>query len=422
MLQTRNAKRPRAGGRARRGGHGGRGRADARRGAAAHRRRQARRAAAPDVRPELLLRAAGDAACRPRPGAAKGSDRVHRRRGGRAGRGRQGGDPRAAVHRGRGRRRASTRRAGSSPRRAARPRTRRWSRAAWAGRAWRARRELEIDLEARTVSVDGTRLEAGRPDRDRRHDGRGHDRGRAARGAGDQQALRHGARLGRRSCGGWACARTPTRPTTRARAREFGAEGIGLCRTEHMFMEADRQPKMRAMIMADDRGGAAGGARGAPAAPARRLRGHLRGDGGAARSRSGCSTRRCTSSSPSKSELLVERERLRRADDAERIAELEQAPRARARAGGGEPDARHARLPARRSCYPEIYEMQVRAIVGAALAVRERSRRGADRRDHDPAGRLRAGAGADARAGRARGRAHRRGCGRRSAAGVRSGR
>src|SRR3954452_12624999 len=35
------------------------------------------------------------------------------------------------------------------------------------------------------------------------------------------------------------------------RAREFGAEGIGLCRTEHMFMAADRQPKMRAMIMAE---------------------------------------------------------------------------------------------------------------------------------------------------------------------------
>jgi len=34
------------------------------------------------------------------------------------------------------------------------------------------------------------------------------------------------------------------------RARDFGAEGIGLCRTEHMFMAADRQPKMRAMIMA----------------------------------------------------------------------------------------------------------------------------------------------------------------------------
>jgi pyruvate,orthophosphate dikinase len=36
-------------------------------------------------------------------------------------------------------------------------------------------------------------------------------------------------------------------------ARQLGAEGIGLCRTEHMFMAADRQPKMRAMIMADTR-------------------------------------------------------------------------------------------------------------------------------------------------------------------------
>jgi pyruvate, orthophosphate dikinase len=40
-------------------------------------------------------------------------------------------------------------------------------------------------------------------------------------------------------------------PADAAKAREFGAEGIGLCRTEHMFMAADRQPKMRAMIMAE---------------------------------------------------------------------------------------------------------------------------------------------------------------------------
>ena len=39
-------------------------------------------------------------------------------------------------------------------------------------------------------------------------------------------------------------------PADARRARAFGAEGIGLCRTEHMFMAADRQPKMRAMIMA----------------------------------------------------------------------------------------------------------------------------------------------------------------------------
>ncbi len=35
-------------------------------------------------------------------------------------------------------------------------------------------------------------------------------------------------------------------------ARKFGAEGIGLCRTEHMFFAADRLPHMQAMILARD--------------------------------------------------------------------------------------------------------------------------------------------------------------------------
>ncbi len=39
-------------------------------------------------------------------------------------------------------------------------------------------------------------------------------------------------------------------PEDARKAREFGAEGIGLCRTEHMFMAEDRMPKVRAMIMA----------------------------------------------------------------------------------------------------------------------------------------------------------------------------
>jgi pyruvate, orthophosphate dikinase len=42
-------------------------------------------------------------------------------------------------------------------------------------------------------------------------------------------------------------------PEDARKARELGAQGIGLCRTEHMFMAQDRQPKMRAMIMALDR-------------------------------------------------------------------------------------------------------------------------------------------------------------------------
>jgi pyruvate,orthophosphate dikinase len=38
-------------------------------------------------------------------------------------------------------------------------------------------------------------------------------------------------------------------------ARQFGAEGIGLCRTEHMFFEGDRIVAMREMILADDEAG-----------------------------------------------------------------------------------------------------------------------------------------------------------------------
>jgi len=38
-------------------------------------------------------------------------------------------------------------------------------------------------------------------------------------------------------------------------ARQFGAEGIGLCRTEHMFFEGDRIKAVRQMILAKDKAG-----------------------------------------------------------------------------------------------------------------------------------------------------------------------
>jgi pyruvate,orthophosphate dikinase len=44
-------------------------------------------------------------------------------------------------------------------------------------------------------------------------------------------------------------------PADAARARSFGAEGIGLCRTEHMFFEADRIEWIRKMILAKDGAG-----------------------------------------------------------------------------------------------------------------------------------------------------------------------
>jgi pyruvate, orthophosphate dikinase len=44
-------------------------------------------------------------------------------------------------------------------------------------------------------------------------------------------------------------------PDDAAKAREFGAQGIGLCRTEHMFMAEDRLPVVREMILAADEHG-----------------------------------------------------------------------------------------------------------------------------------------------------------------------
>jgi pyruvate, orthophosphate dikinase len=40
-------------------------------------------------------------------------------------------------------------------------------------------------------------------------------------------------------------------PVDAQRARDYGAEGIGLCRTEHMFFEAERLPFVQKMIMTD---------------------------------------------------------------------------------------------------------------------------------------------------------------------------
>jgi len=44
-------------------------------------------------------------------------------------------------------------------------------------------------------------------------------------------------------------------PGDAKQARDFGAEGIGLCRTEHMFFESERIQVVREMILADDEAG-----------------------------------------------------------------------------------------------------------------------------------------------------------------------
>ena len=55
---------------------------------------------------------------------------------------------------------------------------------------------------------------------------------------------------GFRRLGVWANA---DYPADAQRARRFGAQGIGLCRTEHMFFESERLPVVRSMILAANR-------------------------------------------------------------------------------------------------------------------------------------------------------------------------
>ena len=95
----------------------------------------------------------------------------------------------------------------------------------------------------------------GRLHRDRRHQRRDHDRRRPAGRGPYRRPVRDGPALGRRAAPGRHTGERGHARGRRAARTEFGAEGIGLCRTEHMFMAADRQPKMRAMIMAGDEAG-----------------------------------------------------------------------------------------------------------------------------------------------------------------------
>jgi pyruvate,orthophosphate dikinase len=44
-------------------------------------------------------------------------------------------------------------------------------------------------------------------------------------------------------------------PRDASTAIKFGAEGIGLCRTEHMFFEGDRIKAVREMILSEDEAG-----------------------------------------------------------------------------------------------------------------------------------------------------------------------
>jgi pyruvate,orthophosphate dikinase len=111
---------------------------------------------------------------------------------------------------------------------------------------------LQIDLERGTVSVDGTTLHEG--------DVIAIDGTSGCVTADDVPLVPPAVNEDFEAVLEWAdqirdlgVRTNADTPEDARRARELGAEGIGLCRTEHMFMAEDRQPKMRAMIMAETR-------------------------------------------------------------------------------------------------------------------------------------------------------------------------
>ncbi|MFN8462322.1 MAG: putative PEP-binding protein [Anaerolineales bacterium] len=68
-------------------------------------------------------------------------------------------------------------------------------------------------------------------------------------------------------------------PKDAQRARSYGAVGIGLCRTEHMFFEPERLPIVQDMILSGTSDGTHSRAEQTAPLPAQRLRWSLRGDG-----------------------------------------------------------------------------------------------------------------------------------------------
>jgi pyruvate, orthophosphate dikinase len=143
-------------------------------------------------------------------------------------------------------------------------------------------------------------------------------------------------------------------PEDAAKAREFGAQGIGLCRTEHMFMADDRLPVVREMIMAsgeDERRAALA-----------KLLPHQQSDfEGIFEAMAGLPvTIRLLD--PPLHEFLPPLEEAKDERMRERIRALQES--------NPMLGTRGCRLGL---LWPEIYEMQVRAIVRAAQAVEERT-------------------------------------------------
>jgi len=143
-------------------------------------------------------------------------------------------------------------------------------------------------------------------------------------------------------------------PTDAAKAREFGAEGIGLCRTEHMFFGEQRLPVVQEMILAADEAGRR--------SALDRLLPFQQADFEAIFEAMNGLPVTIRLLDPPLHEFLPS---LEEATDEKMRARIKTLTEANPMLG-----TRGCRLAIQ---WPEIYEMQVRAIVRAALAVRERT-------------------------------------------------
>ena len=159
-------------------------------------------------------------------------------------------------------------------------------------------------------------------------------------------------------------------PGDARRALELGAEGIGLCRTEHMFMEKERLPLVRRMILAGDAVERKSALEQLLPVQKEDFKGILREMAGYP------VTIRLLDPPlheflPNREELLLEAERLRREGaDPELLQQKEALLQKVTSLAELNPMLGH------RGCrlglvYPEIYRMQVRAIILAALELLE---------------------------------------------------